>query len=92
MQHLDNDVHVIGHETPGKQAIALAVKMEQRILDKRGDVRLSQPTFTESNIQIALDAVDCILSMQQRLRHGRRQAIGKSERHELDRLGRIEVR
>jgi hypothetical protein len=37
-------VDVVGHNTPRQQPIALAIKVEQRLLDKLADAPVAQPT------------------------------------------------
>ena len=77
-------MHVIGHEAPSQEAIALAVEMQQSRLNKRRDLRTPKPTRSQTNIQLALYAMDIIFPVAEHLRDGLGQAVGKPEGHELD--------
>ena len=48
-------VHVIGHDTPGEQMVALAIEMAQRLRDHTGYGRMFEMTGTRARVQILFD-------------------------------------
>src|SRR5262249_18693577 len=62
---LNDDMYVVRHKAPRKQAIALTVEMKQRVLNKCRNLRSAQPACTQTIVEIALDAMDLGLAMPQ---------------------------
>jgi hypothetical protein len=46
--HLNDHMNVIGHETPGEQAMSLTVGVEQAAFDECCNLRSTQPTGAEA--------------------------------------------
>ncbi len=67
----DHDVNMVRHEAPREQPIAISIKMQQGILDWRSDFRLPQPTFSEPDIELLLNAMNSRLTMFQYVDNGR---------------------
>ena len=82
-------MHMIGHDAPSQEAIALAVEMQQSRLNKRRDLLTPQPTCANTNIQLALYAMDVVFPVPQHLRDRLGQTVGEPERHLED--GRSEA-
>lgn len=52
---LEQDVDVVGHDAPRVQVIALAVKMEEGVLDVAGDLGMAQRARPHAGVQPTLD-------------------------------------
>ena len=93
-QHMD----MIRHHTPGKQFIALVVKMQHGVLGDLGNSWITQMTFPNSTIKIFLQLcalLPIVFNLQQMfplstagLGHG----IGKAKGDELNQTGKITMR
>src|SRR5579885_103651 len=56
VQGRTDDMHVIGHDDPGVQPVALSVEVQQRLFHMPRHAPIAQPARTMAGIEIALDA------------------------------------
>ena len=93
-------MHVIGHDDPAMQFIALAVEMQKCALNHLGNARGLQPALASTGIKTRLDAVVKYLIGDPPQRQfafpmgqpGLRQRSGQPKRDELRNGTPIEVR
>ena len=60
IQRHDYRMDVIWHDAPGYQTVALAIEVEEGILDHRGDVGGSKPTTSQSRVQLPVSLGEII--------------------------------
>jgi hypothetical protein len=89
---LDNDMNVVRHYAPGQQAVALSIEMEKGIFNEFGNIGPAQPASTATVVEFLIYASRGSPGKAKGFGDGARQTVGQPERHELDGLGRIEVR
>ncbi len=56
-QRLDQYMDVIGHDAPGMEMVALAMEIEERILDILRNIRVRQRTAAHAGVKPRLDAL-----------------------------------
>src|SRR6185437_9286858 len=85
------NVHMVGHDGPGDQSIALTIEVKQRIFDKLGYFGLAQPASACSLVEecITVGVADREFHLFER---SRGQAVEQPKRDELQSLRRIEMR
>jgi len=55
IHHLNEHVDVIGHDTPGDQAVTLSIEVFQRVLSQSGNPFVAQIAGTFAAIRILFD-------------------------------------
>jgi len=63
----DNGVHMIWHDAPGEQPIALAIEVKQRCLNNLCDVRPTQPASPQSSVELVIGLGQIVRKFSQRL-------------------------
>lgn len=53
--HFDQAVNMIGHDAPGQQVVALAIKMQQCVLDQFGDSGIAQEASSVASVLVGFD-------------------------------------
>ena len=56
LQQLNHGMDMVWHDAPRQQAVALAIEMQEGVLDQGRDVRSTLPTLSPSRIEFAIDA------------------------------------
>ena len=102
IDRLEKHMHVIGHDHPGDQAVALSVEEVKRILNHRGDRRIAENARPVASIDPRLDSLATfdILPMRrkppefllQAIEDLPGQTIRQVERHMLSHARPIEMR
>ena len=104
-QCLDQRVYMVGHDDPRQQAIALAVEMQQRVLDHSGYALVAQPARTMPLVGVAFDSLAqiCAARIVGTFLAGELQLsvpgcydvggdrVGQAEGNELDGAGHVEM-
>jgi hypothetical protein len=83
---------MIRHDAPSQKAIAFAVEVKERLLDKRRDVRSAKPTRPETSIELVVGLEKVVGKRSEGLGNSLRQAVAQPEGHELYGLRRVKVR
>ena len=83
---LKNHVHVVWHDAPGEQSVAITVEVWQCVLNHRGNVGASQPTCAQSSVELSVDLSDRVVLGTQGLGDYSRKAVGEPEGDELHRF------
>mgnify|MGYP003347818209 CR=1 FL=1 len=83
---------VVRHEAPSQQAITLSIEMQKCLLHERGNGGGPEPALSQSRIEFAIKKMNGFALHSQCFDDLARQAIGKPEGDELNRLRRIEMR
>lgn len=92
IQRLDDDMHMVRHDAPGKDPIALAIEMQDRVLDQLCDLWMPQPAGTQASIKSSIGLGQIVGQPGKRFRDMSGQAVGQAKRDELCGLCRIEMR
>ena len=88
----NDHMHVVGHDAPGKEAVAVFVKVEQRSFNHFSDFRSAKPTSAPASVESFIGLSKIVGELCQGLSNSLGQAVGQAKRHELHRLRRVEVR
>ena len=76
-------MHVIGHDAPSQQAVALCVEVEQRRFNERGNRWLLQPACAPAGVEVAVYSLEGI-ALQTKARESLlRETVGQAESYEL---------
>ena len=85
-------VHVVRHDRPGMQPIAIGIEPEKRAFDQPRNCILFEPTSAPSPIQHIKTHRFGLGGLFQTRHRFCRQAVGQAKRDELGDVRRIEVR
>ena len=78
---LDDHMHVVGHDAPGEDAIALPIEMQDRVFDKSRDGRILEPARSQPTVEIAVSLRQTIDQFGEAFSNSTRQAIEQSKCH-----------
>ena len=88
----NDHMHVIGHDAPGKEPIAIFVEVKQRSFDQLCDFRLAKPTGTPACVEPFVGLSQVVGEHCQSLSNSLRQAVGQTKGDKLDGFGGVEMR